>query len=307
MNSTAISQKPNLERVLACPLCGSPRESWDHNAETFGAGPYGRDLFSIYRCRECGIGITDPVPSESDSHELYGDRTSCDFQADDSSAVAALKKMAANHDARVFIRSVPLRQPASRILDYACGNGAFAIAMRTVVPDSTVYATDFHDEAPPLLRSTDIHYMAYGDLPSHGPFDFILCRHVLEHTYNPVAFLRGIADLMNPGGVLMIEVPNLLAPLSGLFGKYWDGNYVPYHPIHFTAAALRRSIVDAGFIPEKAGGCEMPKIGRSLRNVLNCDYNAMLFAAGVVLHPIQFGAQFLTREATCLRLWARKP
>jgi SAM-dependent methyltransferase len=224
MNSTAIGRKTKLENVVACPLCGSPRKSWVHTGDTFGAGLYGRDLFSIYRCRDCGIGITDPVPPESNSHELYGDRTSCDFQVDDSPVAAALKKMAATHDARVFTGGVPLRQSASKILDYACGNGAFAVAMRTVVPDSAVWATDYHTEAPPLLRSTDIHYTAYEDLASHGPFDFILCRHVLEHTYDPVEFLRGIAELLNPGGVLMIEVPNLRAPLSGLFGKYWDGN-----------------------------------------------------------------------------------
>src|ERR1700742_1191024 len=142
MNSTAVSPKPKLESVVACPLCNSPRESWVHNAETFGAGPYGRDLFSIYSCRGCGIGITDPVPSESNSHELYGDRTSCDFQVDDSPVAAVLKKMAATHDARVFAGGVPLRQSASKILDYACGNGAFAVAMRTVIPGSTVWAAD---------------------------------------------------------------------------------------------------------------------------------------------------------------------
>ncbi len=143
--------------------------------------------------------------------------------------------------------------------------------------------------------------------PAQAPFDLVLCRHVLEHTYNPVEFLKGVHDLMRPGGVLLLEVPNLDAPLRRLFGKYWDGYYVPYHPIHFSSAALQRVAVNAGFVPDKFGGCEMPKIGRSLRNMIGCSYNSALFAVGVLLHPLQFAARFLTGQPTCLRLWARKP
>src|ERR1022692_4211844 len=72
----------------------------------------------------------------------------------------------------------------------------------------------------PMLRGTDINYATYRDLPAHAPFDLILCRHVLEHTYDPLKFLQDVGDLMNPGGVLMIEVPNLHAPLRRVFGKY---------------------------------------------------------------------------------------
>jgi SAM-dependent methyltransferase len=306
MDPAASYSKPEIKNALTCPLCNSGRKFWDLNAETFGAGPYGRVLFSIYRCRECGIGITDPVPPEGDSHLLYEDRGSFDFQGDDSSLAAVLKRMVANRDVRAFVGGVQLRCLASNMLDYACGNGAFALSMRRVFPNSIVWATDYHTETPPMLKGSDIRYAAYGDLPAHGPFDFILCRHVLEHTYNPQEFLRGMNDLMSPGGVLMIEVPNLQAPLRRVFGKYWDGYYVPYHPIHFSCAALRRAVVNAGFVPEKAGSCEMPKIGRSLRNLMCCKYNAGLFVAGVLLHPVQFGLKFLTREGTCLRLWARK-
>jgi SAM-dependent methyltransferase len=298
--------KPVLKSALVCPLCNSGRAFWDLKAETFGAGPYRRDLFSIYRCRECGIGITDPVPPEAESHLLYANRSSSDFQGNDSSVAAVLKRIVANRDVRAFVGAVQLRHPVSKILDYACGNGTFALSMRRVFPNSIVWATDYHTEAPPMLRGSDISYATYGDLPAHGPFDFILCRHILEHTYNPIEFLRGIGDLMSPGGALMIEVPNLQAPLRRVFGKYWDAYYAPYHPIHFSGAALHRAVVNAGFVPVKSGSCEMPMVGRSLRNLMRCKYNVALFAVGILLHPMQFGLQFLTQEATCLRLWARQ-
>src|SRR5208282_4015239 len=119
-----------------------------------------------------------------------------------------------------------------------------ALSMRRTFPENAVWATDFHTQTPPMLKGTGINYATYRDLPAHGPFDLILCRHVLEHTYNPLTFLRGVRDLMNSGGVLVIEVPNLQAPLRRVFGKRWDGYYVPFHPIHFSAAALRQAAVN---------------------------------------------------------------
>jgi len=301
------SPKPRLAHPSLCPLCRSSRDSWDLDAVMFGSGPFERELFSIYRCRVCAIGITDPVPSEEESRLLYEDRSSLDFQPDDSSLAATLKRAMADHDVRKLVSAARPKRPQPRILDYACGNGAFALSLQRTFPGGAVWATDYHEQAPPMLGGTQIQYAPYGDLPAHGPFDLILCRHVLEHTYDPVKFLAGVGDLMSPGGVLLIEVPNLEAPLRKVFGKYWDGYYVPYHPIHFSRPALHQAAANAGLVPEKAGGCEMPKMGRSLRNLIGCSYNSALFAAGILLHPFQFIARFLTGQPTCLRLWARKP
>jgi SAM-dependent methyltransferase len=293
--------------ALRCPLCATGRDSWVLDVTTLGSGPFEQDLFSIYRCQNCGIGITDPLPSEECSSLLYEDRTSLDFQPGDSSIARALKNAIADHDIRTLIVNAQLSQPAKTVLDYACGNGAFALAMRRTLRGSTVWAADYHVEAPAMLKDSGINYAPYSELPACAPFDLVLCRHVLEHTYHPVKFLENIRDLMSPGGVLLIEVPNLEAPLRGVFGKYWDGYYAPYHPIHFSHGALRYAATSAGLVPQKMGGCEMPKIGRSLRNRIGCRYNSALFAAGVFLHPLQFGARLLTGRPTCLRLWAHKP
>ena len=67
--------KPGLAHPSLCPLCRSPRDSWDLDAVMLGSGPFEHQLFSIYRCRVCAIGITDPVPSEEDSRLIYEDRT----------------------------------------------------------------------------------------------------------------------------------------------------------------------------------------------------------------------------------------
>lgn len=37
--------------------------------------------------------------------------------------------------------------------------------------------------------------------------DVVLCYHVLEHTYDPVASLKSIKSVINPGGLIHIEIP----------------------------------------------------------------------------------------------------
>jgi SAM-dependent methyltransferase len=307
MNSDSSTSELEFREALNCPLCGSARNTWQLFSEAFGAQPFESRLFSIHVCRECGLGITDPIPSETDSRLLYEARTSCDYQGDDSATASRLKQAIADLDIRTFVGTIPPSDSVLKMLDYACGNGAFALSMQRVHPSSKVWATDYHTEAPSTLQGSGVIYTPYRDLPAHGPFDFILCRHVLEHTYRPTEFLRTMSSLMVTGGRLMIEIPNLRAPLRKVFGRHWDNYYVPYHPIHFSKASLARAVTDSGLVIERTGGCEMPKIGRSLRNMLHCKYNIALFGTGVLLHPFQWIAQEITSEPTCLRLWARKP
>jgi hypothetical protein len=105
----------------------------------------------------------------------------------------------------------------------------------------------------------------------------------------------------------MVEVPSLETPVRLLFGRAWDGYYVPFHPIHFTRNSLNKAFVEAGLEVVREGKAEMPKMGRSLQNVFRSDYNTALFAAGVLLHPLQIVIGAATRSSVCLRIWGRKP
>ena len=224
-----------------------------------------------------------------------------DFQPDDGRTVAAIKAWFARRDAAVFARFS--KQP-KMILDYGCGDGAFTIALQQLFPDASTVGADYHSVPPNPQMSG--RYLEYADLPAHaGTFDLIIARHVLEHSYDPVAFLKSLRALLSDSGVLALEVPQLNTAVRRLFGKYWDGYYVPYHPLHFTRASLGIALGSAGLSPLSFGNAEMPKMGRSLRNVIGCPYNVALFAAGVALHPIQVAIGLVTGTSVCLRAWAR--
>ncbi len=150
------------------------------------------------------------------------------------------------------------------------------------------------------------NYLPYSALPKHaGTFDLIIARHVLEHSYDPIESLTSLRSLLSPGGTLSVEVPCLQAGARHLFGKHWDGFYLPYHPIHFTPRSLALAFRAAGFTVVEHGKAEMPKMGRSLQNLLGCEYHFGLFALGVALQPVQLGMSLLTGHPTCLRLWGQ--
>jgi SAM-dependent methyltransferase len=240
------------------------------------------------------------VPTAETAGALYSDRTSGDFQPDDSSLTARLKAHFARRDAREFSKHSASR----RILDYGCGNGEFCRAMSSIHPSAQVVGTDYHDEPPAMLKGS-CTYLPYSDLTRHaGNFDLVIARHVLEHTYSPIESLSSLMALLSPGGSLAIEVPCLEAGARHLFGKHWDGYYTPYHPVHFTQRSLSLAVEAAGFSVVEHGKAEMPKMGRSLQKALGCEYSLGLFALGAALHPLQLAMSLFSGSPTCLRIWA---
>ena len=294
-----------LERVATeCPLAAVHGPSpLLPGPGAFGAGPFAGVLFEIRCCSRCGLGVTSPLPTPENARALYEDRSSDDFQPDDPPAVASLKRYFAGRDAARFARYAA---GATEVLDFSCGNGAFVRALSRALPGARVRGSDVHEEPPPGLPAERyVPFDALDRMP--GAFDLVLARHVLEHTYDPVRSLEGLFRLAAPGGVLAIEVPSLETPLRRLFGPHWDGYYVPYHPLHFTQRSLRLALEAAGFRVVATGGAEMPKMGRSLRNVLGGRYGPGHFLAGVALHPLQLLVGSVTRRPVCLRIWGRRP
>ncbi len=57
----------------------------------------------------------------------------------------------------------------------------------------------------------------------HGLADAIVCRHTLEHVPDPADFMQAISQLLKPGGLCLIEVPDFEWVLSTLaVHEIWD-------------------------------------------------------------------------------------
>jgi hypothetical protein len=71
--------------------------------------------------------------------------------------------------------------------------------------------------------------------------------HVLEHLYDPSAYLQAAMELLKPGGRLVIQVPNAACWQFLFFGEAWNGIDVPRHLINFRAKDLTALLDYCGF------------------------------------------------------------
>ncbi|MDW8169482.1 MAG: class I SAM-dependent methyltransferase [Acidobacteriota bacterium] len=79
-------------------------------------------------------------------------------------------------------------------------------------------------------------------------FDVVVLFHVLEHLDSPRRALRELHRLLRPGGIIVIETPNIASFWFRLFGRRWR-QLIPDHYYFFSPATLTRLLEESGFRP----------------------------------------------------------
>jgi SAM-dependent methyltransferase len=80
------------------------------------------------------------------------------------------------------------------------------------------------------LRTGDIDTAVEGG----ERYDLVILSHVVEHFVDPVCDLRRISDLLEPDGILYVEVPTLFT-VDGQLLRYWQAA----HTYSFVPATVR--------------------------------------------------------------------
>jgi SAM-dependent methyltransferase len=257
---------------------------------------------AVMRCRDCGVGVT--VPPLADVSVLYADRGSQDFQPGTAGLARRIKHFAFRMQARGLLRWLP--QDAGQIVDFGCGSGLLTRCIGDVADGSHVVGIDFHAEPP--VELADRAYRGGADAETLvGTADAVFAMHVLEHGADADALVRRIASFAKPGGVVLIEVPDIDCVWASVFRRYWDAWYVPYHRVHFTRASLLGVVERAGLAVERIEGVSGPGLGRSLSNLLGQSNGLAFILATAILQPLQRLGERLSGRPSGLRLLARVP
>jgi len=257
---------------------------------------------SVIRCHRCGVGISRPPLS--DVAFLYEDRTSQDFQQSRSRLTRGIKGIAFRRQARRLLEQI--RRRPERVVDFGCGSGLFTQELAGLLPGSLVIGTDFHAAPPADLG--DVRYQpmqATAELA--GQNDLVLALHVLEHDDDPAALLARIVRFAKPGGRVVIEVPNVDCIWAGVFGRYWDAWYLPYHRVHFSRESLCRLVRQSGLTIELQADSCIPTMGRTVANLLGRRVSVIFLLFGIALHPVQWLGERLSMRPSALRIIARIP
>lgn len=132
-----------------------------------------------------------------------------------------------------LIRQTGLSDTA-RVLEYGCGAGVFADALKTMVPHLDVHGCDisFTAIARARERCTGVKFHLLTEdrpEPPLGTYDLVYTHHVLEHVEDLSETLAQISRLLKPGGQVLHVVPcantnSLEYRISRLTGRGVDGS-----------------------------------------------------------------------------------
>jgi len=159
-------------------------------------------LLVLWRCGHCGMIFLSPrltlpaviaVENESTVYSLTADEAEQRVTGDLATMAAYLGS---------FVRS-----GGRRWLDIGCNRGLLLEAARRLgwQPVGVEIATEPAQHARQQYGLTV--YASLAELGQEGLFDMITAWHVLEHTTDPVDFLRTAASKLARGGVLALQVP----------------------------------------------------------------------------------------------------
>ncbi len=203
------------------------------------------EAFSLVRCEGCGLVATFPPvpPAELDRyypHSYYGD-SNRRFNALLEGVIPFFR----NRRGRAIERFIP----RGRMLDVGCGRGILPALMRERGWEA--HGLEFSATAARHAREELQLPVFVGDFLespyASDSFDAVVFWHVLEHVPDPVAALARARQILRPGGLLVIAVPNFESLQARFSGRHWFHLDVPRHYHHFGLRWLKRQLASQGF------------------------------------------------------------
>lgn len=195
---------------VPCDLCGHD------DAMLIARGrSYGYPLCNVI-CRVCTLVYQNPRMTSAELRHFYAGTYSSLRAGSHGSERSATVTITGRipHIIRLCERHL---KPGTVVLEIGCGTGELLAHVRDRFacncigvepsPDYRRYAQDTHRLS--VIGSTLEDFEPEGIQP-----DVVFMSHVLEHTLSPRAALAKIRRLLAPGGVLYVEVPNLIVHRS---------------------------------------------------------------------------------------------
>jgi len=245
-------------QTTSCDLCNA-----DDSVTLYAGDAWRQSVpngLALVRCRQCGLMYMNPRPGPAEIGSYYADSYTPYKQAieDEHGRLmrwARRRKLIARR--RIIERFSGLR--SGRILDVGCATGLFLHEM--ALAGWQTAGIEPNASAAHYGRSRfglDVFEGMIEQAPYRpGSFDVVTFWDVLEHTFSPSETLSRSAELLRPGGLLTINVPNWDSIERQWFGPHWIGLDPPRHLYVFTRDTLTELLYRAGFRP-LAWICFMP-------------------------------------------------
>ena len=221
----------------ACPFCGSDRREVRYSG--FGE-------FNVVRCSACGVHYLFPRLTETAMQAAY---RSGDYFAGGEAGYAdtsyADQERALRATFRRLMRNLQKRGlTGGDLLEIGCGYGFLLDEARGFFRSRTGLEMSHEAAAIAKQRADRVYEGGLEQLPSDARFDCIIATHVIEHVYDPLSFLKNVAN--HAAGKIVIATPDMNSPLRKLMGRRWPSFKIPEHILYVDAKTLSALMEKAG-------------------------------------------------------------
>ena len=233
---------PRLDR---CPWCGAA--SLVARLDTTDLLQHKPGRFHLDECTTCGHVFQNPALSLRGLDHYYDQFYEGEGEEPWEFAFAA---MGGAYEQRVETMARFVEPQAW--LDVGTGHGHFCLSARRRWPQAAFDGIDLSESVEEAARRgwIDIGYRGlFPDLAGSlgRSYDVLSMHHYLEHTRDPRAELLAAAKVLEAGGYLMIEGPDVDCPWSRRLGRYWRCWFQPQHQHFVTCANLVAALDENGF------------------------------------------------------------
>ena len=284
-----------------CNFCKEDNSELLFSVEIFLNGK--KKKFNLIRCKKCSLVYINPRPSKDEisafypQKEYYLESKRCLFSFDDDlpgnrgrfdlkAARGLAQKIIIEESfsdkgenvkinrvlkalvlffARHRLGRFKINIGKGKILDVGCGDATFLLTIKEM--GWQVYGTEINPLVTEKAREKGLDIVCSDLLNTDykdNSFDFIRMWSVLEHVHDPSAYLKKVYNILKPGGIVLIQLPNLSSCASFIFGKRWSALDVPRHLYHFNKRTLKEMVEKQGFKTQNINTISVGTIAASL-------------------------------------------
>jgi SAM-dependent methyltransferase len=202
---------------------------------------FGTALADVVRCASCGHMQLERMPAEAALEQAYAEAASGDYVEEEAGQRAT---------ARRVLERVECEVRPGRLLDLGCWVGFLLAEARErgwegVGVEPSQFASSYARDRLGLDVRTDDLFTAALDAHAFGA---VVLGDVIEHLPRPADALERAAELLAPGGVLALMLPDAGSRLARTMGARW-WSVIPTHVHYFTRASMRELLRRHGFTP----------------------------------------------------------
>ncbi len=206
---------------MTCPCCQSASHLFfntrDYNRKT------DLNVFNYYKCSSCDLVFINPQPENINKY----------YQAEFYYIPSSIEELSRNAKGEQYkVKLLKQFVSSGTLLDIGPGPGGFLYwaqkeGFNVEALEMSKQCCKFISDVLkiPAIQGESIRE----DVPKDRKYDVISLWHVLEHLAFPWKALEEIVLRLNPGGILVIAMPNRNALQFKVLGRYWPHVDAPRH------------------------------------------------------------------------------